>query len=70
VRKKGKLPWHVKSQTYDLEYGKDVLEIHQDAIEPGQRILIVDDILATGGTASAVVSLIRDMKGEIVGLLS
>lgn len=67
VRKKGKLPWLVNRMTYDLEYGNDILEIHQDAIEPGQRVLIVDDVLATGGTASAVVSLVREMKGEIVG---
>lgn len=60
VRKKGKLPWHVNSMTYDLEYGQDTLEIHKDAIEPGQRVLIVDDVLATGGTAGAVVSLIRE----------
>lgn len=68
VRKKGKLPWYVNSMTYDLEYGKDTLEIHKDAIEPGQRVLIVDDILATGGTAGAVVSLVKEMKGEIVGV--
>jgi adenine phosphoribosyltransferase len=67
IRKKGKLPWHVKSQVYDLEYGQDTLEIHLDAIEPGQQVLIVDDVLATGGTAAAVVSLVREMKGEIVG---
>jgi len=67
IRKKGKLPWHVNSQTYDLEYGQDTLEIHQDAIEPCQQVLIVDDVLATGGTAGAVVSMIREMKGEIVG---
>ena len=52
---------------YDLEYGQDTLEIHQDAIEPGQNVLIVDDVLATGGTASAVVSLIKEMKGKIEG---
>jgi adenine phosphoribosyltransferase len=67
VRKKGKLPWRVHSQMYDLEYGKDTLEIHQDAVLPGQRILIVDDVLATGGTAQAVVSLIKAMQGEIIG---
>ncbi len=67
IRKKGKLPWLVESQTYDLEYGQDTLEIHQDAVQPGQRVLIVDDVLATGGTAQAVVSLVRALKGEIVG---
>jgi adenine phosphoribosyltransferase len=67
IRKKGKLPWRVYQKKYDLEYGKDALEIHQDAIEPGQRVLIVDDVLATGGTAGAVVSLIQDMKAIIVG---
>ena len=67
VRKKGKLPWYVHSQMYDLEYGKDTLEIHQDAVLPGQRVLIVDDVLATGGTAQAVVSLIKAMQGEIIG---
>lgn len=67
IRKKGKLPWKVLQKKYDLEYGQDVLEIHQDAVEPGQRVLIVDDVLATGGTAAAVVSLIREMKGTIEG---
>jgi adenine phosphoribosyltransferase len=67
IRKKGKLPWRVYSKAYDLEYGQDILEIHQDAIMPGQNVLIVDDVLATGGTAAAVVSLIRDMKGSIEG---
>jgi adenine phosphoribosyltransferase len=67
IRKKGKLPWRVLSQAYDLEYGQDILEIHQDAVQPGQNVLIVDDVLATGGTAAAVVSLIRAMKGTIEG---
>lgn len=68
VRKKGKLPWHVNSKTYDLEYGQDTLEIHQDAVSPGQKVLIVDDVLATGGTAAAVLSLIKEMDGEIIGM--
>ncbi len=67
IRKRGKLPWQVTSVTYDLEYGQDTLEMHKDAIEPGQRVLIVDDVLATGGTARAVVSLVKMVKGEIIG---
>ena len=68
VRKKGKLPFTTLSQTYDLEYGQDVLEIHTDAINKGERILIHDDILATGGTAEAVVKLVERLGGEIVQL--
>jgi adenine phosphoribosyltransferase len=68
LRKKGKLPWQVFRKTYDLEYGQDCLEMHQDAIDPGQRVLIVDDVLATGGTAAAAVSLVREVKGDIVGV--
>ena len=67
VRKKGKLPWLVNQKTYDLEYGVDTLEIHRDAIEPGQRVLVVDDVLATGGTSQAVVSLIKEMQGVVLG---
>jgi adenine phosphoribosyltransferase len=67
VRKPGKLPWHVEREEYALEYGIDVLEIHRDAIRPGERILIVDDVLATGGTASAAVRLVEKLGGEIVG---
>jgi adenine phosphoribosyltransferase len=67
IRKKGKLPWQVTSVTYDLEYGQDTLEMHKDAIKVGQRVLIVDDVLATGGTAKAVVSLVREMRGEVGG---
>ena len=66
VRKPGKLPSETYRKTYDLEYGTDTLEIHTDAIKKGERILIADDLLATGGTASAVVDLIKDMGGEIV----
>jgi adenine phosphoribosyltransferase len=66
VRKKGKLPWHCYQATYELEYGTDVLEIHRDAIKPGERVLIFDDLLATGGTARAVTDLVRKMGGEIV----
>ena len=68
VRKKGKLPYKTLSQTYDLEYGQDVLEIHEDAISPGEKILIHDDILATEGTAEAVVKLVEHLGGTIVQL--
>ena len=68
VRKRGKLPYKTHRATYDLEYGTDTLEIHQDAIQPGQRVLIVDDLLATGGTIAAVVDLVNQLGGSIVGL--
>jgi len=68
VRKPKKLPSKTARVTYDLEYGTDSLEIHLDAIEPGQRVLIVDDLLATGGTMQATVQLVRQLGGEIVGL--
>lgn len=67
VRKAGKLPAEVVKVEYDLEYGKDTLEIHKDAIEPGQKVLIVDDVLATGGTMSAAIELVRKLGGEVVG---
>ncbi len=67
VRKKGKLPWKVYRKEYDLEYGQDHIEVHQDGIFPGQNILIVDDVIATGGTVEAVVKLVREMQGNIVG---
>jgi adenine phosphoribosyltransferase len=67
IRKKGKLPWKVHSQSYDLEYGQDTIEMHQDAVTPGARILIIDDLIATGGTAEAAATLIRRAKGNIVG---
>ena len=67
IRKKGKLPWKVHRQSYALEYGEDTIEIHQDAVGKGDRILIVDDLIATGGTAEAAAKLIRRCEGEIVG---
>jgi adenine phosphoribosyltransferase len=67
VRKPGKLPAAVAKVSYDLEYGQDSLEIHLDAIKPGQKVLIVDDLLATGGTMSATAELVKRLKGEIVG---
>ena len=66
VRKPGKLPYKTHTATYDLEYGTDSLEIHQDAIKPGQRVLIVDDVLATGGTANAVAGLVNILGGKLV----
>ena len=68
VRKKGKLPAKTKSITYELEYGKDVLEIHEDALEPSTRVLIVDDLLATGGTIKAVSELVKSQKATIAGV--
>jgi adenine phosphoribosyltransferase len=68
VRKKGKLPWHTVQETYDLEYGTDCLEIHSDAVERGQKVLIVDDVLATGGTAAASSALVRQLGGDVQAL--
>ncbi|MBN1594287.1 adenine phosphoribosyltransferase [candidate division FCPU426 bacterium] len=68
VRKPGKLPYQTIQQTYALEYGTDTLEMHVDAIAPGDRVLIADDLLATGGTVAAVVELVKKLKGEILGL--
>jgi adenine phosphoribosyltransferase len=68
VRKAGKLPWAVAREEYQLEYGTDRLEIHRDAIGPGDRVLVVDDVLATGGTAEATVRLIEGLGGVVVGL--
>lgn len=67
VRKPGKLPAAVAKASYQLEYGRDSLEIHLDAIKPGQKVLVVDDLLATGGTMSATAELIKQLKGEIIG---
>lgn len=66
VRKPGKLPYETISQSYDLEYGSSTIELHIDAIKPGQKIVIVDDLLATGGTTRAMIDLIERMGGEIV----
>ena len=68
VRKKGKLPSKTKSVTYELEYGKDVLEMHEDAISDKSRVLIVDDLLATGGTIQAVIELVKSQKATIAGV--
>ncbi|HEX2954366.1 MAG TPA: adenine phosphoribosyltransferase [Bacillota bacterium] len=67
VRKPGKLPAPAKKVTYQLEYGEDSLEMHLDAIQPGQKVLIIDDLLATGGTISATAELVRQLGGEILG---
>ena len=68
VRKPGKLPSQTAAVSYALEYGSDTLEIHKDAIQPGQRVLIVDDLLATGGTAAACVELVKGLGGQVVGV--
>lgn len=68
VRKTGKLPWKTSSVTYALEYGTDTLEMHLDAIKPGDKVLIVDDLLATGGTVKAVTDLVKQLQGKIVGI--
>jgi len=68
LRKPGKLPYKTIRQEYSLEYGRDAIEIHQDAIKPGERVLLVDDLLATGGTARAGADLIRKIGGELVGI--
>ena len=65
VRKPGKLPAKTLSATYDLEYGQDSIEIHEDAVKNGQRVLIIDDLIATGGTAAATLKLVREMGGEV-----
>lgn len=67
VRKPGKLPSDTREMTYDLEYGTDTLEIHTDAIPRGGRVVLVDDLLATGGTAAAALDLVRELGGEVVG---
>nr|WP_198912525.1 adenine phosphoribosyltransferase [Desulfuromonas acetoxidans] len=66
VRKPGKLPYKTLKKTYDLEYGTDTLEIHEDAFQPGERVLIADDLLATGGTVTAVVELVEELGADLV----
>lgn len=66
VRKKGKLPCEVISAEYDLEYGSAVIEMHKDAIKPGQKVVIVDDLIATGGTIEAIIGLVEQLGGEVV----
>jgi adenine phosphoribosyltransferase len=68
VRKKGKLPAATVSASYELEYGSDTLEMHKDALRPKERVLIIDDLLATGGTVSAVIDLVKQLRGNIVGI--
>ncbi|MGE9268575.1 MAG: adenine phosphoribosyltransferase [Verrucomicrobiales bacterium] len=66
VRKKGKLPWTTHEMAYSLEYGEDCVEIHADAIKPGERVLLIDDLLATGGTASAALKLLKALDADLV----
>ena len=68
VRKPGKLPWQVANEAYDLEYGTDALEVHLDAVGPADRVLVVDDVLATGGTASAAARLVERLGATVVGV--
>jgi len=68
VRKEGKLPSKVQKIEYELEYGTNVIEMHSDAIKPGQKVLVVDDLLATGGTAAAAIKLVEKLGGEVVGV--
>jgi adenine phosphoribosyltransferase len=67
VRKAGKLPWEIEREEYALEYGTDLLEVHRDAIHPGEHVLIVDDVIATGGTASAAARLVERLGGTVAG---
>lgn len=66
VRKKGKLPWDTTGVAYSLEYGEAHVEIHRDAVSPGEKVILVDDLLATGGTASAAIQLVKELGGEII----
>ncbi len=68
IRKPNKLPWKTHTREYELEYGTDMLQVHQDAVQPGQRVLIADDLLATGGTMRACCELVDEMECELVGI--
>ena len=68
VRKAGRLPWEIEREEYELEYGTDLLEIHRDAVAPGDRVVIIDDVLATGGTAGATIRLVEKLGGTVIGL--
>jgi adenine phosphoribosyltransferase len=68
IRKKGKLPWETVGEEYSLEYGTATLELHTDAVKPGERVLIVDDVLATGGTSKAAASLVEQIGGKVHGI--
>lgn len=69
IRKKGKLPCETIQKEYELEYGKAIIEMHKDAIKPGQKVLLVDDLIATGGTTKAMIELVEALGGEVVGVL-
>ena len=69
VRKKGKLPRATISQTYDLEYGTATIEIHKDAIQPGQKVVIIDDLIATGGTTEAIIKMVEELGGKVVKIV-
>lgn len=69
IRKKGKLPRETISTTYDLEYGQATIEMHKDSIKPGQKVLVVDDLIATGGTTEAMIKLVEELGGEVVGIV-
>lgn len=68
VRKQGKLPWNTRGLSYTLEYGESVVEIHEDAVQPGEKVLLVDDLLATGGTAAAAIQLLDGLEAELVSV--
>ncbi len=68
VRKKGKLPWKTRQTAYTLEYGESIVELHEDAVHPGEKVLLVDDLLATGGTAAAAAKLLDELGADLIGI--